>query len=98
MAGGDSIRFEAMKVNSSVLVAKEMDDKDDKIDGDKAGKELKKLRSEEIIRDIEVEPYKEDMETMIIIDCETLGKVMIQFLLTIPSEYVSFRRMLFKGR
>ena len=54
--GACSIRFEAMKVNSSVLLEKEMDDKDNKIDGDKAGKELKKLRSEEIIRDIEVEP------------------------------------------
>ena len=54
--GGGSIRFEAMKVNSSVLVEKEMDGKDYKIDGDKAGKELKKLISEEIIRGIEVEP------------------------------------------
>ena len=34
--GGRSIRFEAMKVNSSVLVEKEMDDKDNKIDEDKA--------------------------------------------------------------
>ena len=59
---------------------------------------MKKIRSEEMIRDIEVELNKEDMETMIIIDYETLGKVRINFLLFIPLEYVSFRRMLFKRR